>query len=225
MKLLAPNGKPSNLTPEQYRLVRTPAFKKWFGDWEKKPKKSSKVVDSNGEPLVVYHGTNAKFTIFDTTEEAEFGRKGHIWSAEYPDGYIFMVSDKQKAKRYGQRVIPLFVNMKYPIIRKIKKGESLVLPFDDEGLAFEGDAIVTDGVDYVVGTMDEFSVKLADGTNTTFDSNNPDIRYELGGEITLTTEQVENKLSRKLHWWNDDVVSINGIEYKKVFLRNEYKRL
>ena len=31
---LAPNGKPSNLTPEQYRLVRTPAFKKWFGDWE-----------------------------------------------------------------------------------------------------------------------------------------------------------------------------------------------
>lgn len=32
--LLAPNGKPSNLTPEQYRQVRTPEFKKWFGDWE-----------------------------------------------------------------------------------------------------------------------------------------------------------------------------------------------
>ena len=51
------------------------------------------------------------------------------------------------------------------------------------------------------------------------------IKYELGGEITLTTEQVEKKLGRKLHWWNDDVVSINGIEYKKVFLRPEYKRL
>jgi ribosomal protein S18 acetylase RimI-like enzyme len=57
---------------------------------------------------------------------------------------------------------------------------------------------------------------------TTFDANNPDIRYELGGEITLTTEQVENKLGRNLHWWNDDVVTINGIEYKKVFLRPEY---
>ncbi len=34
-ELLAPNGKPSNLTPEQYRQVRTPEFKKWFGDWEK----------------------------------------------------------------------------------------------------------------------------------------------------------------------------------------------
>lgn len=31
----APNGKPSNLTPRQWEQVRTQAFKKWFGDWEK----------------------------------------------------------------------------------------------------------------------------------------------------------------------------------------------
>ena len=55
--LLAPNGKPSNLTPEQYTLVRTPEFKKWFGDWENDPKNSSKVIDENGEPLVLYHGS------------------------------------------------------------------------------------------------------------------------------------------------------------------------
>ena len=64
MKLLAPNGKPSNLTPEQYRLVRTPAFKAWFGDWEKSPKKASKVVDENGEPLVVWHYSDKKFNRF-----------------------------------------------------------------------------------------------------------------------------------------------------------------
>lgn len=34
-KLLAPNGKPSNLNPQQYAQVRTPEFKAWFGDWEK----------------------------------------------------------------------------------------------------------------------------------------------------------------------------------------------
>ena len=39
--LLAPNGKPSNLTPEQYRQVRTPEFKKWFGDWEKVARKNA----------------------------------------------------------------------------------------------------------------------------------------------------------------------------------------
>ena len=32
----APNGKPSRLTEEQWLLVRTPNFKKWFGDWEKR---------------------------------------------------------------------------------------------------------------------------------------------------------------------------------------------
>ena len=57
-KLLAPNGKLSNLTEKQYAQVRTKAFKNWFGDWENDPKNASKVVDENGEPLVVYHGSN-----------------------------------------------------------------------------------------------------------------------------------------------------------------------
>jgi hypothetical protein len=64
-KLLAPNGKPSNLNAEQYKLVRTPAFKKWFGDWENDPANASKVVDSNGEPLPVYHGTQKEFNVFN----------------------------------------------------------------------------------------------------------------------------------------------------------------
>lgn len=34
-RLLAPNGKPSNLTEKQYAQVRTKAFKRWFGDWER----------------------------------------------------------------------------------------------------------------------------------------------------------------------------------------------
>ena len=34
-RLLAPNGNPSNLTEKQYAQVRTKAFKRWFGAWEK----------------------------------------------------------------------------------------------------------------------------------------------------------------------------------------------
>ena len=68
--LLAPNGKKSNLDEKQYLQVRTPEFKKWFGDWlsfhnakdgngvwSDGGGKVSKVVDANGEPLVVYHGS------------------------------------------------------------------------------------------------------------------------------------------------------------------------
>jgi len=52
-KLLAPNGEESNLSKSQYAQVRTAKFKKWFGDWENNP--DGKVLDDNGEPLVIYH--------------------------------------------------------------------------------------------------------------------------------------------------------------------------
>ena len=71
-KLLAPNGKPSNLNATQYELVRTPAFKKWFGDWEKDPANASKVVDENGEPLVVYHGSGEDFNTFKSKTEVKY---------------------------------------------------------------------------------------------------------------------------------------------------------
>ena len=81
-QLLAPNGKPSNLTERQYVQVRTKAFKKWFGDWENDPANASKVVDENGEPLVVYRGINdnndsklyAYFT--NSKKEAEIYSRG-----------------------------------------------------------------------------------------------------------------------------------------------------
>lgn len=60
--MLAPNGQPTKLTADQWALVRTGNFKRWFGDWENDPDNASKVVDENGEPIVVYHGTNLSVT-------------------------------------------------------------------------------------------------------------------------------------------------------------------
>ena len=79
--LKAPNGKPTNLSEEQWAQVRTKAFKNWFGDWEHDPENASKVVDENGEPKVMYHGTNLTknnngdpFYVF--YPESHFGTKG-----------------------------------------------------------------------------------------------------------------------------------------------------
>lgn len=75
--LLAPNGKVSNLTEKQYIQVRTKAFKKWFGDWENNPSEASKVVDENGEPLVVYHYTdNDNLTEFSIDFDNYFAQHG-----------------------------------------------------------------------------------------------------------------------------------------------------
>lgn len=50
-----------------YLYVRTKEFKQFFGDWENDYSNSSKVVDINGEPLIVYHGTRVPFDMFDST--------------------------------------------------------------------------------------------------------------------------------------------------------------
>ena len=45
------------------------SFRDWFGDWIGEDKKDvSKVVDENGEPKVVYHGSKTKVTIFDSSK-------------------------------------------------------------------------------------------------------------------------------------------------------------
>ena len=106
-RLLAPNGKPSNLTEKQYAQVRTKAFKEWFGDWENDPTNSSKVVDENGEPLVVYHGSkNGNFDTFDNN----YLRK--------TDSGFFFTSDKEYAKQFGN-TREFFLNIKNPNLTNI----------------------------------------------------------------------------------------------------------
>lgn len=69
-KLLAPNGKPSNLTEKQYAQVRTKAFKDWFGDWENGTIFTANNVDNIEElkrkypstlPNKFYHHSTNKF--------------------------------------------------------------------------------------------------------------------------------------------------------------------
>ena len=91
-RLLAPNGKPSNLTERQYAQVRTKAFKEWFGDWENDPANASKVIDENGEPLVVYHGTTQDFTTFSKDKLGSFT---HAASAKLA---FFATSNENLAK-------------------------------------------------------------------------------------------------------------------------------
>jgi len=92
--MLAPNGKPTNLTERQWLQVRTKAFKDWFGDWINDPANASKVVDENGEPLIVYHGSKEKFTTFNKNIK----NRGNLTSI-IKKGFYF--SNKNIASQYA----------------------------------------------------------------------------------------------------------------------------
>ena len=105
-RLLAPNGNPSNLTEKQYAQVRTKAFKRWFGDWENDPENASKVVDENGEPLVVYHRSPNKFNIFDVNKIGTTTDTG-----QYGKGFYFGVENDRAE---GNNVYEVFLNIRNP---------------------------------------------------------------------------------------------------------------
>lgn len=106
--LLAPNGKKSNLTERQYAQVRTKAFKDWFGDWENNPNEASKVVDENGEPLVVYHNTPFEFNgIFDMEHKSRIAP----WTSE-PFGHV---GTQETANTIKGTQYALFANIKNPL--------------------------------------------------------------------------------------------------------------
>ena len=147
-RLLAPNGKPSNLTERQYAQVRTKAFKDWFGDWENDPKNASKVVDENGEPMVVYHGnrTNDKIEVFDKSKIGSQHKK-------IIDGFWF-IADKELAKfeysvksesvgkgfenlQFGE-VLPVFLNLRNPVTETQKGLKVSNSPFGPMATAKEG---------------------------------------------------------------------------------------
>jgi hypothetical protein len=220
--LIAPNGKPSNLTPEQYKIVRSESFKAWFGDWENDPANASKVVDSNGEPLVVYHGGQTKFNIFSPYSQGHYFtdniKYAKAFTEKSDDGHLFKcfinVRNYLDARKLSELTPSFEINEKQLIMFFKKNGiyskemEKSIKDFfkkqylkktfwsylNNYGIDIPSsykeiyDAIFLNehslnGIKINVYFVHESNqIKLADGTNTTFDGNNPDIRYAGGGE-------------------------------------------
>jgi|GEM_PF-2303284 len=192
--LLAPNGKPSNLNAMQHAQVRTPEFKAWFGDWENDPQNASKVVDENGEPLVVYHGTDADFSEF-MKKDAKHGRLGG-------DGYYFAYDSNISsgyAKKTNGVLMPVFLNLKDPFYGNPFKLEeprkSMVLDGEGDFDNVLKNAGFDSKIDKDVGILIAFEsnqIKSATGNNGNFDAKNNDIRYSK----TVTFEDTQGKVTQ-----------------------------
>lgn len=197
--LLAPNGKKSNLTERQYAQVRTKAFKDWFGDWENNPNEASKVVDENGEPLVVYHNTPFEFNgIFDMEHKSRitpwtsepFGHVGTQETAntikgtqyalfaniknplETPD-FVHETVSSMLSELYRQGIIS---KEKYSSLRGISNSElrDLMLSLGYDGTKYENKA-ERGGTSYSFTSPNQ--IKSATDNIGTFSRTNNDIRY------------------------------------------------
>ena len=219
--LLAPNGKKSNLTERQYAQVRTKAFKDWFGDWENNPNEASKVVDENGEPLVVYHNTPFEFNgIFDMEHKSRiapwtsepFGHVGTQETAntikgtqyalfaniknplETPD-FVHETVSSMLSELYRQGIIS---KEKYSSLRGISNSElrDLMLSLGYDGTKYENKA-ERGGTSYSFTSPNQ--IKSATDNIGTFSRTNDDIRYREvpNSSFKSLSEDVQENLLKK----------------------------
>lgn len=80
-------------------------FKNWFGDWQSSPESASKVVNADGTPKVMYHGTPAQFTAFDKKKAKSSGFYGR--------GFYFTDSESH-SNQYGNSMA-VYLNVKNPL--------------------------------------------------------------------------------------------------------------
>lgn len=209
----APNGANTNLTEDQWLSVRTAAFKSWFGDWEHDPENASKVVDENGEPRVVYHGTYGDFTVFDKAKIGSATDYG-IWGR----GFYFTNMENTP---YGNKKLALFLNFRNPFIfNDYKSAEEIgdylniwdgnfheddrfgiFRPYARGAAQIAGSAQERghDGLIAVLGKWTEYiafepnQIKSSTDNRGTFDPKNPDITFSVIGPNAATWGKYADK--------------------------------
>lgn len=191
------------------RQTGAASFKKWFGD--------SRVVDDDGAPLVVYHGTAESFTDFATEKMGRNypttgGHKGFFFTsspgtasvyAEKP-AYAYLNPDHPESADFGDgtaNIVPVYLSLQNPIEIKTSQSPDKYFDYNRDRLYDRADKAGADG--FIVRGTGKFKrdlyvafepnqIKSAIGNNGEFDTTNPDIRYSRQQQIpgaTMPTPQ------------------------------------
>lgn len=219
----APNGEPSKLFSDLLGYyngnreqaikakvkVFTDEFKNWFGDWINNVEGSSKIVDENGEPLIVYHGTNEdNINIFDRSQQTGNTLKG-TGTATLGN---FFTDDKQKANGFANAVTfrrkngtptsySVFLNIKNPIdfqtlheFRQWSKEEGYydedgdfistkIIPQENDGILIERTNQSDTSKEFVA--INSNQIKSVDNQGTFFTQDNNIHRNETNASATF----------------------------------------
>lgn len=238
---MASNARPIDRTGKtrfsKIKQTDTPAFKKWFG--------KSAVVDADGKPLVVYHGTNADFSVFKTTRGGEFGPA------------IYLTDNPREAGEYGEAVkgisfaqpsaniMPVYARIENPYTKGVDEFWKEFGGSDSDAAGVERaksagyDGIIAKRADrYYDNVAHEFvdlgntlthyiafsntQVKSAIGNNGNFDGTNPDIRYsraQIIGDSGRQYDQTQRQFFKNV---GRDIEKKNLVERTTEYLKNDF---
>lgn len=168
---------------DRFKRSRGDAFARWFGD--------SKVVDSEGEPLRMYHGTSKDqdFTKFNV------GQRG-AWFTSDPESASSYAAENDARqtvsaiigrKHTADRVIPVYLSIRNPYrptdqdTATMRASSSYIAA--QRALVIKAKQAGHDGIEFGGGVWIAFrpeQIKSATGNAGTYNSDSPDIRFKRG---------------------------------------------
>ena len=169
-------------SPTKTSGSRANNFKKWFGN--------SKVVDENGEPKIVYHGTDADFQIFDPDYGWFSEETFELQPGRYISAIFFTANPKMAGWYAGARgetdinVIPAYLKMENPLIADIwEQDTGAVTGALQDAVGMERDGLIMryfihgeDHTAYAVFSPEQIKSPFNAGD---FDPKNPSILKEV----------------------------------------------
>ena len=191
------------------------AVKRYDADFNPKP--CSLVVNPDGTPKVMYHGTRAENGDFYVFDESKAVRKGGLGFKALGKGNYFTAKKLDGTERYGSRVIVAYLNIRNPFVyqggvsfyEQVRNELGIDPKMGADAVQQEMRKLGYDGVIQYDGngevslavTFDSEQIKSATDNIGTFDGSNPDIRYS----ITTTETDTEE---------GAPVVTRQGLNYK-----------
>lgn len=166
-------GRPIHPTEEGVRN-----FWRWFGE--------SKVVDAEGRPLVVYHGTDADFAAFDPDKIGSATDDGHLGR-----GFYFSTDPRT----IGRRTIgmPVYLRAENPLVVSLpdfKTNKKTLVPRD----LGDHDAVILDyspaGYSHQeIMVRSPEQIKSAVGNNGDFDPQSPVTVFSIDGAASMPRDE------------------------------------
>lgn len=107
-----------NVNTKIQNILQSQQFIRWFGDWINAPDSASKIVNPDGTPRKMYHGTNAFIRIFDSTKISNTTKR-------YIPAFYFTSEPRvaEKLARYRSKtgggdpnVMEVYLDVKNPLV-------------------------------------------------------------------------------------------------------------